>query len=558
MIVKTKKRLIKEKIWLYVKTILLLLLLGAVIAGVYIVSTFNTEKDLLYNKARTAFTNLMYDLSDGSAASSSYYEYVLSKNSLEKTQIKISDSGSSATGADTNIIAETGNNIWAEFCDESRNYQSGIINFDSFRSSMTDEQYQKITEYLNSTPEKFEGFGQLDGIYYELLCTEYYAFDGRIIPKAVEIVITREVHDWYVQDRVAERFDLNPDISNEPLLSTEPRLYKIGEMYRNVINKNFVLEPYEQEDIISKIGYITEQEVIEGKDLFDIGNFSYVFYQVGQTYFPVSETTYVYMTVEYAYEFNVLESCFDRIATMFIYMLVIFVAAGIIIGAASWHTLKRKMEQEDKRRSMTNAMVHDLKTPLFIISGYAENLKENIHTDKREHYADVICAQTLEMNELIHQMLDFSRIDSINYKPKCEEFNLTELCNEVLDKYRCIEPEPKIEFTADEETSIFAESGLIKSAVDNLVDNAVKYGDSDKEIIINIKEKRFSITNSCQRLTRKELKRIWEPYQRLENQNGKKGNGLGLSIVKTIFELHRFKFGAKYRDNNLIFWFSWK
>lgn len=553
-----KKRLIKEKIRLYIKTVLLLLLLGTVIAGVYIVNTYNAEKDLLYNKSQNAFASLMYDLSDGSALHSGYYEYVLDIHHLEKTQIIINDSGSTATGADTNVICETGNKIWVEFSDKNRNFQSGIISFADFRSSMTDRQYQKITEYLNSSPENPESFENLDGTYYELLCTEYYAFDNRIIPKAVEIVITREVHDWYVQDEVAEHFELKPDISNEPLLSTEPKIYKIGEMYRNVIDKDFVCGPYEQEDIIGKIKYISEQEVIEQKDLFDIGNFSYVFYKEGQFYLQINENTYTFMTVEFAHEFNVLESCFDRIAVMFIYMLVLFIAAGIIIGTASWHTLKRRIEQEDKRRSMTNAMAHDLKTPLFIISGYAENLKENIHTDKREHYADVICAQTEEMNTLIHQMLDFSRFDSINYKPKCEKFDLTKLCLDVLEKYCCIEDAAKIEFNADDETMIFAERGLIKSAIDNLVDNAVKYGDRSKEIFINIKGKRFSITNGCQRFTKKELKRIWEPYQRLENKNNEKGNGLGLSIVKTIFELHRFRFGLKHRDNNITFWFSWK
>ena len=81
-----------------------------------------------------------------------------------------------------------------------------------------------------------------------------------------------------------------------------------------------------------------------------------------------------------------MEGCIGSILTATGILFMFFLIIGVVLTVMMWRTLKMQIVEEQKRRDMTNALAHDIKTPLFILSGYAGNLKENVQTDKREHY----------------------------------------------------------------------------------------------------------------------------------------------------------------------------
>ena len=106
----------------------------------------------------------------------------------------------------------------------------------------------------------------------------------------------------------------------------------------------------------------------------------------------------------------------ERISSTLIYVwtacLIIFFIAAYILSKQTYKTYLKQEELERQRTEMTDALAHDLKTPLSIISGYAQNLQEDVHTEKREHYAGHITANVNRMDKIIRKMLEMSRLES--------------------------------------------------------------------------------------------------------------------------------------------------
>lgn len=585
-----KKKLTKQKRRLFISIAASMLVLSIIVYVVFAVITYYSELDLLTSNAQSSFHQATVNMQ--SYSNGNWGNYLLNRKYDKEfkdisayfdadEQIKITDTD---TGA---ILCRTGNAVSVEFqgdieyiggeaaedgdsvviIEKSYITNFGCIEFEHFKKSMTDKQYRDITDYLEKKVAS-------DGEYYELLCTEYYIDKSYIQPKSVEIVQTSEDNDWYVQDKVIKHYELKPTLEDE-----NAELYKQTEMHRNVIDDDFVFENYkastaldEYSDYVMDNYYTDENGIpVQKEDVvntYEINSYGeYVVHPI----VSVAPFTYIYsdweqMSVKpydsdenisyicnYARKFNVLESCFDKLIFMLVFILVLFMLTGVIIGAVTWRTLKKQIEQESRLRTVTNAMAHELKTPLFIISGYSENLEENINTDKRTHYCEVINEQTRSMNMLVSKMLDYSKLDSASFNLNIQKFSLTQLTRKILESYMIYD----IKLESDGDVNIKADKKLMKSVIENLVDNAVKYTTDINDISINITNKSFSISNPCEELTKEEIKDMWQPYHRKAEHNNIEGHGLGLAMVKNILDLHKFKSGAKYSDGKITFYFDY-
>ncbi|HRM73008.1 MAG TPA: HAMP domain-containing sensor histidine kinase, partial [Ruminococcus bromii] len=239
------------------------------------------------------------------------------------------------------------------------------------------------------------------------------------------------------------------------------------------------------------------------------------------------------ISVIYAEQINVLDECYERILIMIIYICVLIIISAPFIWVISRRSVKYQIRLEHERRDYTNALAHDIKTPLFIIGGNAETLLEISQNQAQKECAQNVLDCSKSANRLVEDMLDFSAFDGDSYVLNRERINLNDLVSDLLKRYGA-----SVTLEYNESIIINADRTLTERMLENLIDNAVKHTDDKNGIKITLHKNRFIIENHCKNLNEKDLCRIFEPYQTLSNSGG---NGLGLSIVKTICNLHNFK-----------------
>ena len=258
-----------------------------------------------------------------------------------------------------------------------------------------------------------------------------------------------------------------------------------------------------------------------------------------------------------ARDINMWERCSTTLVFVWITCLAIFVGVAFILARQTYKTYREREELEKQRQEMTNALAHDLKTPLSIISGYAQNLQENIHTEKREHYAAHIQANVDRMDKIIRGMLEMTRLESDSLQMKREELSLAEACHEVLDRYRANCQERSITVDIEGEAVIKADHAMIVRVIDNFFVNALENTTAGGSINIRIFDGLFEIFNSGSHIAEDRLNEIWLPFKKADlSRSHSQGTGLGLAIARTILELHGFSYGAKNHDEGVVFWFK--
>ena len=130
------------------------------------------------------------------------------------------------------------------------------------------------------------------------------------------------------------------------------------------------------------------------------------------------------------------------------------------------------------------------------------------------------------------------------------EFDLFKAVQKTAEKYTLSENKT-IALTQSGDNMICADRELMEAVIQNLIDNAVKYSLPETEITIEVNGNTLSVSNQTEPLTKFELKQLWEPYFRKDKSRRKKGNGLGLSIVKSILDLHEAKYIVEMTGNIL-------
>jgi signal transduction histidine kinase len=199
---------------------------------------------------------------------------------------------------------------------------------------------------------------------------------------------------------------------------------------------------------------------------------------------------------------------------------------------------------EQIRRRMVSNITHELKTPLAVISSYAEGLKEGIAADKQDHYLNVVLEETRRMDGMVLEMLDLSRLEAGKVRLATDRFSLLELTRRIVDKLSFLVEEKnlKVEYVWSYDFEITADEGRITQAVTNLVTNAMKYSPQGGTIAITVSKAKdkvtFAIENQSEPLTQEALDQLWDSFYRVDTARTEKGTGLGLPITKAIIELH--------------------
>ncbi len=208
-----------------------------------------------------------------------------------------------------------------------------------------------------------------------------------------------------------------------------------------------------------------------------------------------------------------------------------------------------KLEKQKKiKEEMTANIAHELKTPITIILGYLELLKENSLEDaERKKYISNAYLQSERLSDLIQDISLLHKMSEARDQFKFEMLNLNELIYEVKESLNISlkEKDINVKTRMSKPILIKANKSSLISIFYNLFDNAIKYGGDHIEICLNnyLEDANFyyfSFSNSGNSIEEKHFLRVFERFYRVDEDRSrpKGGTGLGLSIVKNAIQLH--------------------
>lgn len=207
---------------------------------------------------------------------------------------------------------------------------------------------------------------------------------------------------------------------------------------------------------------------------------------------------------------------------------------------------------------------HDLRTPLTMIKGYAEVMRD-IPGENTPENVQVIIDETERLTGLVNDMLDISKLKAGTITIQPEEYNITESIRHVLERYNKLREVEgyTIDFQYDDEVIVYADEQKMYQVLYNLVNNAINYTGPDKKVTVIQKviddTLRIEVKDTGDGVRQEDIPYVWDRYykDKTAHKRAISGTGLGLSIVKNVLELHGAKYGVSSKPGQgATFWFE--
>lgn len=228
--------------------------------------------------------------------------------------------------------------------------------------------------------------------------------------------------------------------------------------------------------------------------------------------------------------------------------------------------IERKEKVDEMRKEFLSNVSHELKTPIALIQGYAEGLKEGINDDleSREFYCDVIIDEATRMNTMVKRLLTLNQLEFGNDVVSMERFDVVELIRNYLQSAGILVKQNDIQlcFAQAEPVFVWADEFKTEEVFMNYFTNAVNHCSGEKVIEIKIEKAegkaRISIFNTGEQIPQESIPHIWEKFYKVDKARTREygGSGVGLSIVKAIMDSMNQKYGVENYANGVRFWFE--
>ena len=213
---------------------------------------------------------------------------------------------------------------------------------------------------------------------------------------------------------------------------------------------------------------------------------------------------------------------------------------SFVVMAQAIKADKEKLLRLEKiRKDFVANVSHELKTPITSIKGFAETLLDGAIDDKETaiSFINIINNESGRLFSIIEELLDLSRLEQENDEIHCEELNISDFLFDICKKY-------EIKFISEmKDFTVCINPGLFTQAVNNLLENAIKYGGEKKYIeCILTEDRKIIVQDRGIGIPEDARDRIFERFYRIDKSRSREtgGTGLGLSIVRHIVNLHGF------------------
>ena len=220
--------------------------------------------------------------------------------------------------------------------------------------------------------------------------------------------------------------------------------------------------------------------------------------------------------------------------------------------------IEKERELTNMRRGFVANVSHELKTPISIIGGYAEALKENIDNDKKEMYCDTIIDESRRMNKLVLTLLNLSKVEHGAHELNQTEFSIKDLvemlANRIIGQDNLV-----LEL---EDIMVLADPDLIEQALKSYLENALSHNTGKVTVKCFKRDEKavVEVNNDGEQIDEAKMPQLWQSFYRGDTSHKRDNTrfGLGLSIVNAIVKLHKETCGVYNTKNGVTFWLTLK
>ena len=242
---------------------------------------------------------------------------------------------------------------------------------------------------------------------------------------------------------------------------------------------------------------------------------------------------------------------------LYIWSFIIFGIVGwiITVQAKNLHT---QTKQNELRESLLHIISHDLRTPLSTIHGTTNLILSNQNLDKNSinNLLEDINYASLRMKRLITNLLDSARLSSGEINLKLDWCDFEDIIGVALEDFSQKQNDELLDIEIDEIGLYWGDNMLLTQLIVNLLDNAFKYSINNTKVVLKIKnfnnDVKIEIFNQSSHIDKAKLKNIFDKFYRLEDTNDISGSGIGLSICKSIVNLHGGSIKASSVNNGIL------
>lgn len=228
--------------------------------------------------------------------------------------------------------------------------------------------------------------------------------------------------------------------------------------------------------------------------------------------------------------------------------------------------IEKKTQIDEMRKEFLSHVSHELKTPIALIQGYAEGLKENVSDDpeSKEFYCEVIMDEAEKMNQMVKKLLALNELEFGTNHALFERFDIVELIKNVNASSEILlqQKNLRLDFNVDGPMYVWADEFMIGEVYTNYLTNAINHTAEQGGISITIEEQedilRINVFNEGELIPEEDIDKIWIKFYKVDKARTREygGSGIGLSIVAATMKLHGREYGAYNGNNGVNFYFE--
>ena len=387
-----------------------------------------------------------------------------------------------------------------------------------------------------------------------------------LIAMFVAIIVTTSIYGViaFANYRIADRranYILNLiSENNGEMPEYEPRFSEFITMETRYSIRYFSLKVTQKGDLItsnmSNIVAISSDDL--GKIIKEIGEYGESLAYYGNYKYKVTtdkDNNKLIVILDCSQDLRSLEQSNNKaIIIITIGLVLVF----ILFSFFSRKVLSPMVENIEKQKQFISNAGHELKTPIAVIMANSEVLEMTEESEENLELIQSIKKQAERLNGLTATLLHLAKAEEGRLDSEISEFSVTELIKDEINEFKYLAKEKEITFDDSNNINITADRNSIKELVIIFLDNAIKYSEENGKIKI-IAEKqgknvKLQFMNTCENPKSINTSKIFDRFYREDKSRNKKkdGYGIGLSMAKSIVDMHRGKISASITKDNLV------